>query len=381
MLRSISLNTSRFWALTVVLLSSALFIACTEETPAPDEPSSRPVKIFTVEGSDGSLLRRFPGRVEASQRAELGFRVAGTINEIAVKEGDNVAQGAELAKLDPTDFQIKVDDRTATFENAKRNFERAKELVGNGAISRLDFDEMDANFKTSKSALEAARQDLAYTVLKAPFAGQVARRYLDNFEEVQAKQSVFRLQNVDQLDVIIDLPESLIRSLSGGANTADRRRKHIPIYAEFEGRPGARFDLSVKEIATKADPDTQTFPIRLTMLSPKKFPVLPGMTANVTVDFGRIIQSASSIHLVPATAVVADSELSSQLWVLDPQAMTVSSRKVKVGAMTGDRIEVFDGVRGGEEIVSVGAAYLSEGMRVSRMQRSEQAVPRADDPS
>ena len=61
--------------------------------------------------------------------------------------------------------------------------------------------------------------------------------------------------------------------------------------------------------------------------------------------------------------------------------MTVSSRSVSIGRMSGSMIEITDGLEGGEEIVSVGAPYLAEGMRVTRMAETEQAVPRAGDPS
>ena len=70
-----------------------------------------------------------------------------------------------------------------------------------------------------------------------------------------------------------------------------------------------------------------------------------------------------------------------RVWVLDPDTMTVSSREVRIGRMTSNKIEILEGLYGGEEIVSVGAAYLAEGMRVSRMIQTEQAVPRADDPA
>lgn len=83
----------------------------------------------------------------------------------------------------------------------------------------------------------------------------------------------------------------------------------------------------------------------------------------------------------PATAVQADSDLNERVWVLDADSMTVSSMPVKIGRMAGGRIEVHEGLRGGEEVVSVGAAYLSEGEKVTRFQQGEQAVPRADDPA
>jgi multidrug efflux pump subunit AcrA (membrane-fusion protein) len=69
------------------------------------------------------------------------------------------------------------------------------------------------------------------------------------------------------------------------------------------------------------------------------------------------------------------------VWILDSDSMTVTSRSVTIGRMSEGAIEVQSGLNGGEEIVSVGAPYLAEGMRVSRMPLTEQAVPRADDPA
>jgi multidrug efflux pump subunit AcrA (membrane-fusion protein) len=340
--------------LTVSML--AALSACggpAEETPPPPV---RPVKLFTVEGTGGAALRRFPGAISASQRAELSFRVNGTLQEIPVKEGDKVKKGQVLAQLDPTDFKIRVSDRQATFDKTKKNFDRAKQLI----------------------------QDVAYTELKAPFAGSIGRRDVDNFEEIQPKQAIFQLQNVDQLDVAIDLSENLVRSIRR-AEQADsasdsQASRVVEAYASFEGKEGDKFPLKMKEVATKADAQTQTFRVTFTMPQPKDFAVLPGMTANVFLDLSRVV-STDTAKWVPISAVVADGELDARVWVLDDKTMTVTERPVKIGRMSGGNIEVNSGLVGGEEIVSVGAAYLAEGMQVSRMILTEQAEPRADDPA
>jgi multidrug efflux pump subunit AcrA (membrane-fusion protein) len=134
----------------------------------------------------------------------------------------------------------------------------------------------------------------------------------------------------------------------------------------------------VKEVATKADSQTQTFRVTLTMPQPTEFQVLPGMTANVQVDFSNVI-AADYAKWVPITAVQADGALDARVWKIDPDTMTVNSHPVKIGRMSGRRIEVTDGLYGGEEIVTVGAPYLSEGMRVTRLAKREQAVPREDE--
>ncbi|MCZ6831409.1 MAG: efflux RND transporter periplasmic adaptor subunit [Gammaproteobacteria bacterium] len=365
------------------IIGCGALVGCGGEVVELGPPPTRPVKIFTVSGIDGTSLRRFPGSIDASQRADVAFRVSGRLQEMLVKEGDAVERGAVLARLDPTDFNIVVQDRQATFDKDERNFQRANELIADGNISKFDYDRMEANEKTSLAALTQAKQDLEYTEMRAPFTGRIARRSVENFEEVLARQTIFRLQNVAQLDVKIDLPESLIRTFSGSADSqvsSSDRDRYLTAYAQFEGRPDARFDLQIKEVATKADPQTQTFQITFSMPSPRNFTVLPGMTATVSVDFSKLVDE-QQVKWVPVTAVQADSGLNPRVWILDDESMTVSSRPVVIGRMSGNQVEVRSGLSGGEEIVSVGAPYLAEGMKVTRMVLSEQAVPRADDPA
>jgi RND family efflux transporter MFP subunit len=366
-------------------LSALMLSGCGGEEPEAPPPSSRPVKIFVVSGGAADAIRTFPGREDASQRAELAFRVPGQLQQILVKEGDLVEAGQVLARLDPADYQIALEDVQASFDNAQRNFERGKELIVDGNISRTDYDRMEANYRSSSAALSQAELNLEYTVMTAPFRGRIARRNVENFEDVLARQSIFSLQNVEELEVIIDLPESVVRSIRGDVSeeaeiASSEKTSTVDAKATFEGRDQHVFTLTPKEIATQADAQTQTFRTTFRMEAPTSFTVLPGMTASVQLDLSTLV-SEDSIKWVPTRAVQADSGLEARVWVLDPDTMTVSSRAVSIGRLSGRMIEVNDGLEGGEEIVSVGAPYLAEGMRVTRMLASEQAEPRADDPA
>lgn len=370
-----------------ILIATLFFLSlagCAEKETEIAPPESRPVKIYTVAGGTGSAIRQFPARVDASKRAELGFRVPGQLAEIFIREGDLVQEGQLLARLDPTDYKIQLEDRQATFDNAQQNFTRAKELIDDGNISRLDYDSMEANSRTTTAALNKARKDLEYTEMKAPFSGRIAQRLVENFEDVLGKQPVFYLQDVGVLDVIIDLPESLVRQIrgSGGSKLPDKPSDEKDIHASvsFNTKAHTRFPLVMKEVATNADSETQTYKVSFSMESPKNFTVLPGMTAQVEVDFSNALTIDTS-KWVPVRAVQADSGLNPHVWLLEPNSMTVTSKPVSLGRMSGDLIEISDGLEGGEEIVSVGAPYLSEGMKVTRMLQTEQAQPRADDPA
>ena len=369
---------------SVCLVLSGL-AACGSSEPSTPAPTTRPVKIFVVEGGSTDAIRTFPGTIDAAQRAELAFRVSGRVQQILVKEGDLVEAGQVLARLDPTDYEITLEDRQASFDVAARNFKRSKELIDDGNISRMDFDRMDADYRTSSAALSQAKKRLEYTVLVSPFRGRIAQRRVENYEEIVAKQTVIWLQNIDQLDVVIDLPESVVRSVrptskDGVSLVGDETISAVLAYAQFEGRSDEIFILTPKELATKADDQTQTFRATFIMEPPTSFNVLPGMTATVVLDLSGIV-NLEGVRWVPVRAVQADSGLKPRVWVLNADTMTVFPQSVEIGRMSGGMVEIRSGLAGGEEIVAVGAPYLAQGMQVTRMAVTEQAVPRADDPS
>jgi len=116
--------------------------------------------------------------------------------------------------LDPTDFQIAVDNKQATFARAEKDYERGKKLVKEGHISKRDFDGLEAAFLTSRAEFNLAKQQLDYTELKAPFDGVIARRHIQSFEEVEAKQSIVTLNDNEILEVKFDLPEIIMAGLA-----------------------------------------------------------------------------------------------------------------------------------------------------------------------
>ncbi len=365
----------RFLALFVAALVLA---SCSKEAPPP-EAAVRPVKTVVIEGAGGGGVREFPGRIEANRRAELSFRVPGTINEIHVREGDTVQQGQLLAELDKTDYRIAVNNQQAQFDNAEKNFKRAQDLIESGAISKMDFDRMEANFKTTQAGLEAARQDLAYTEMTAPFAGVIARRHVQNFEQVLAKQAIFSLQQVDLLEVKVDIPERIVRRLTRPAARASdsEQARAAHVVAFFAQDPDTVYPLHVKEVATKADPSTQTFEVTFTMPAPEGVTALPGMTVSVRADLSGLMSESDSI-LIPASAVGGSDALQPQVWVVDEEDMTVHPQQVRLGEIEGDRIQVLEGLVGGERVVVAGIGALADGMRVSLMQGGEQAEPRSE---
>jgi RND family efflux transporter MFP subunit len=352
---------------------------CSDKQPPQTEPVTRPVKTLVIGGADATGVRTFPARIAASQRADLAFRVPGTVQELPIKEGDSLKAGELVAKLDPKDYQIVVDDRRATFDKERKTYQRAKRLIESGAISQLEFDRVEAQYKKARAALDAATQDLSYTELKAPFDGIVATRLVERFEEVQAKQAIATLQNLDMLEVKFDVPESIIRSIRASGDASETsNHKNIHVVARFDDQPGKDFPLTFKEITTRADPKTQTFEATYLMKQWGTHLVLPGMTATVAVDLSDYM-SSDQTFTVPVSAVVGDYRLEPRIWLVDESTMTVSPRSVKVGRLVGNGIEVLEGLEPGDRVVTAGTPFLVKGIRVTLMPNLEQAKPRPED--
>jgi RND family efflux transporter MFP subunit len=362
------------------VLFTSLLSACSEPPPPPTKEVARPVKTYLIEDTGGGGIRSFPARIDAGQKAELAFRVSGKITKLTAKEGDRVEQGQVIASLDPTDYQIKYNNQKASFDNAKKNFNRAKDLVKKGNISKMDFDRLEAEYKSATSALESAQQNLDYTKLTAPFSGILARRHIQAFEEVQAKQAIFDLQDLAQLEVKFDVPESIVRRVDRVDNEhgAQSDEKPIPTFVYFSDNPQKRYPIKFREVSTQADDKTQTFEVTYTMDEIEGATILPGMTATVIADLSSL-SGEEIIHSVPSSAIVGDYKLDPTAWVIDETTMTAKPRPVKVGRMMGDRIEIFEGLESGERIVTAGTPFLTDGMKVIPMAEREQATPRPDD--
>nr|WP_242469707.1 efflux RND transporter periplasmic adaptor subunit [Rhabdochromatium marinum] len=350
---------------------------CSPEATPEGPPPVRPVKTLVVESPNLGGERNFPGRVDAETKAELAFRVPGTVQELLVKEGERVSEGQVLAKLDATNYEIQLRDAQASFERAQNDFNRAKELVDDGFISRTDFDAKEAEYKNAQSALERAQQDVEYTLLKASFDGTISQRYVEQFEEVQAKQAVLAMQDNNSLQVKVDVPENVIRSIKpAGSDQPNGAR--VPTWASFDGHPEQRFKLALREVSTRADRATQTFEVTYSMPAPTDFLVFPGMTATVTADLSQV-NASERVFTLPATAVTADAELEPFVWVVEEPAMTVTQVPVEVGRLSGNSIEVAGGLESGQRVVVAGVGYLAEGMTVRLLPQREQAEPRLDE--
>jgi RND family efflux transporter MFP subunit len=351
----------RLLHLLLIPLSITL-MACSQEVLEEAREAIRPVKIYQVQSSDTLMLRKFPAQVHAAERAELAFRVAGELQGLPVTAGQEVRRGDTLAVLDPRDYQILVDDRKARQLLAQSHFQRTHDLFKRQQVSKAQLDQATAELDIGNAALAAARSDLSYTQLKAPFSGQISQLYVDNHQPVAAGQKVMMLQVRDQLEVKMQIPENLM------ANIATEKENSYQPEVEFEAIPGKRFLASYKEHNAQADAATGSFTVTLIVARPPALNLLPGMSASVHVDLNQILSNTVSNVTIPSQAVFqtdaqAEGSSKAQVWIVKPDMMLVA-RTITVGRLTQSGIEVIEGLQTGEKIVAAGVHQAHEGMHV-----------------
>ena len=330
-------------------------------TTVDTKPLVRPAKIFQVADPSLTALRNFPAEVEANTDSELAFRVSGQIIEFPVKAGNEVSRGQLLARLDPKDFKLRLDDAQARYDLAVSQFERAKTLLAKKLAPQSNFDEAKANLAVALSSLNTTKADLEYTYLRAPFDGTVARVMTQIHENIQAKQTILELQSRDRVDVSIQIPEDIISRVKKDSN-------YQPTVT-FDSHPDEQFLVTVKEWDTQADPTTLTYKVVFSMPTPTSFNVLPGMTANIVIDLAQITDYDQQSFLLPVESVFSgegSAAASGQrfVWKMDPQSFKVTRTEVTVGEIRSGGIVILDGIAPGDQIVAAGVHFLEDGMQV-----------------
>ena len=244
-------------------------------------------------------------------------------------------------------------------DTAKAKLEAAEQNLAKGETGAReeDIEAMQSRISGLEAKLKAAKDALDDTCLKAPFAGVVAKRHVENHQEIQAKQPIVFLQDISAIEILLDVPETMM--------TRFRTDDDADVVARFAVAPKRTFPLRLKEFSTDADPKTQTYQVVMVMPRPEGINILPGMTAAVESDSGFPAGDGNRI-VVPAIAVTEDSKKEPFVWVLNEAQMTVQRAMVRVGEMTGDDgIVIREGLAGGEKVVTAGITKLQAGMRVS----------------
>ncbi len=351
------------WVAACALLGSSCLVAGCGKEEAAAKPEIRPVKTVVVEPKPIDDDRQAVGEIRARQESDLGFRVSGKVTARLVDVGASVKAGDELARLDEQDLANKLKSAEADVRSAEAVLveaqaaeERLRGLVEKGITPRANYDEKVKNVHTAEAQLASAKASLAlakdqhaYSTLKADFDGIVTATGAEPGQVVNVGQMVIRLAKPDQIDAVFNVAESAFRNRPAG--------DHPPVVVNLLSNPAVVAEGVVREVSPVADPVTRTYQVKVTLDNPP-----PAMRFGASVS-GRLKVTTAPVVVLPGSALF-DKGGTPSVWVFDASSSQVKLKPVTVSRFETERVVLADGLQKGDVVVTAGVNRLREGQVV-----------------
>jgi multidrug efflux system membrane fusion protein len=354
--------------------------ACNGDKAAAVPP--RPVLVVHPGSGMEAAALAFAGEVRAREESALSFRVGGNLVRRLVDVGDAVHRGELLAELDPGDLRLQAQAAQAQLAAAEAELARAgadrarfAQLAQHQLVSRSALDAQNAAYaaaagqaRAARANRDVARNQAAYSQLRAPRDGVIAARQAEAGQVVAAGQAVFTLAGDAGREIAIALPESVIRGFRVGQ----------PVLVELWNAPGTRLPGTIREIAPAADPQARTYAARVALAGAAADAVELGQSARVYArgDDGDV-DAVHAALTVPLSAIQRGGNGATAVWVVDATTHKLRSVPVRLGAFGEDSVPVLRGISASDWVVAAGGHLLREGEVVAPVDRDNKPVPAA----
>ncbi len=344
-------------AVTALSLATALS-ACGKEddkTATPAE-SGVPVLLATVRSAPESQDVVAYGQLRSDKEAALSFKIGGLIKTLKVDTGDRVTKGQLLAELDQREINAEASRAAYAAEKARRDLARIEPLLAKGFVSQQKVQDAKSAYDMAQADRQRVEFDRSLASIVAPADGVVLTRHADINEIVAPGAPVLTVsQGTEGYILKAGLSDRDVARLAIG----DRARVTLDAF------PQNPVSGTVRRLSAMSDARTGTFEVEI---------ALEGVPSGAESGFmgeARIAPAPKSASdnarkplAIPASAILEGHGSTATVYVYDPAKSTVRLARVSVGPISGDEVVVTDGLSTGAQVVSAGAPYLRDGVKV-----------------
>ncbi|WP_186248316.1 efflux RND transporter periplasmic adaptor subunit [Burkholderia gladioli] len=345
-------------------------IRASASAPQNAAPPLQEVDVANVLSKTITDWQTYSGRLEAIERVDVRPLVSGTIVSVNFKDGALVKKGDVLFVIDPRPYQAEVDRTAAQLAAAQArdgyaqtDWQRAQRLIGDNAIAKRDYDEKQnaaresaANVKAAAAALEAARINLGYTRIVAPFTGRASRAEITLGNVVSAGASaapLTTLVSVSPIYASFDADEQTYLRYIG--NQRDGRK--VPVDLGLANESGYSRSGVIDSVDNRLDTSSGTIRVRA-RFDNADGTLVPGLYARVKVDGS----APHSALLVDDAAINTDQD-KKFVFVVDAQGK-VAYREVQIGSLHGNQRVIAGGLQASDRVVVNGTQRVRPGEQV-----------------
>ncbi len=314
-------------------------------TPAP----TMPTVVVQVAPVQNQLLQntiQAIGTINAAS-VEVTPETAGHIASIAFTDGAVVKQGDTLIQLDDSILKAKLESMVAQYQLSSQSYARLKKLAGKGIITQQALDEASADIKEKKAALDEASVTDAKMKLVAPFDGMVGQRKVNIGDYVNPGQGIVTLTDTNHLRVEYNLPEKYLSAVQIGQT----------VKITTAAYPGKLFTGTITYISPTINPENRTIAIYAALNSDHD-----RLASGLFVDVTQTLSQAKEALVVPARSLVPVLNGNQVYKIVNGKAVSVD---VKVGTRTENTVEITEGLKTGDQVVTDGQLKVRNGQPVT----------------
>jgi len=333
-----------------LLVAGLLALAPAAAISQQKAPPPMPVKAVAAKLAPAVDEASAVGTLRADEAVTIRPEIAGRIAEFRFNEGQNVARGAVLLRLDQSELAAVLGSSRAQAVLDRQRLDRAEDMHRKGFIAQQALDEQRANYQRALSKQREDEARLAKTEIRAAFAGVMGLRQVSEGAYVAAGTDVVRLEKIDQLKLDFRVPETYVGRLQPG--------QAVRVLVDAYG--AQNFGGSVYALEPAVDEGTRTLLVRARVANPQ-LKLRPGMFARVQVQLG----VREKAVWVPEGAIVPRGQDSYVFRVVEGKAEQV---KVQTGLRKVGEVEIAKGLAAGDLVVTEGTQRIGPGSPVTVMQ-------------
>ncbi|QCR22720.1 efflux RND transporter periplasmic adaptor subunit [Pontibacter sp. SGAir0037] len=300
-----------------------------------------------VEKLDKSFIAQ--GNFRPYQSLTLTSETQGQVLRVLKRKGDRVKAGELLVQVESNTMNADLATAQANYEKAKRDLARFENLAEGDAITKRQLEEARLQVNATQAQLVAARQRLTKTNITAPFSGEINEIHVEVGSYLNPGAKLYDLVNVDRLKLNVKVSEAEVLLVERGSK--------VTVRANAGG--GEEYEGTVTAVAAQSDP-TLKYDVEVEVKNASNNNLRAGMYGTAFFE----ISDQRDALLLPRQAIVGSIQDPSVYVVVNQKA---ALRKVRVGTVTQDRVEILDGVQTGEKVVQSGQINLREGIQVKAL--------------
>ena len=305
-----------------------------------------PVEVAQPFRADLSATYAATATITSDNDAPVVARVSGEVVELLVEEGDVVAEGQVLARLDGQRLRLEMLSAKASLDQARAEYQRNIDLNQRGLISAAAFDNLKYDLQALEATYELKKLNYGYATIRAPIAGVVASREVKPGQHLAINQVAFRITDTHELIAYLQIPQSELPKFTAGHEAS----------IEVASMPGNAYPARIARISPTIDTRNGTFKATA-IIDNSKGELAPGMFGRFSIAY----EEHTDALVLPSAALIDEDDESAVYVVRDGE---VVRRVIETGIRSGDKVEILDGLSEADVVVVVGHSNLRDGSKV-----------------